>query len=66
LLAANADWVTDVLCQQLRDLGQHPQAPALLAALLREAGGVRADLLPVMAEPLAAALRVSGWVGCSS
>jgi hypothetical protein len=64
LLAANVDYVTDALCAQLRDLPRHPQAPALLAALLRASGGIAPDLLPLMAEPLAAAVRVgAGGVG---
>jgi len=58
LLNANADYVVDALCGQLRDLGTHPRAPLLLAALLRRAGGVAPHMLPLMAEPLQAALRV--------
>lgn len=58
LLNANADYVVDALCGQLRDLQAHPRAPLLLAALLRRAGGVAPHMLPLMAEPLQAALRV--------
>ena len=42
----------------MRDLGAHPRAPQLLAALLGSGGGVAPALLPAMAEPLAAALGV--------
>jgi hypothetical protein len=65
LVGANADYVVDGVCRQLRSLQQHPHAPQLLAALLREAG-VSAALLPLLAEPLRAALSVSGcccWPG---
>jgi hypothetical protein len=58
LVGANADYVVDGVCRQLRSLQQHPRAPQLLAALLRE-GGVSAALLPLLAEPLRAALSVS-------
>lgn len=60
LVAANADYIVDSLCAQLRELGEHPRAPSLLAALLRRGGGVAPALLPLMAEPLGAALRVGG------
>lgn len=58
LVGANADYVVDGVCRQLRSLQQHPRAPQLLAALLRE-GGVSAALMPLLAEPLRAALSVS-------
>lgn len=58
LLSANADFVVDALCAQLRDLNAHPRAPLLLAALLRRSGGVAPHMLPLMAEPMQAALRV--------
>lgn len=58
LVSRNADYVVDAVCGQLRDLGTHPRAPMLLAALLRRGGGVGPELLPRMAEPLGAALRV--------
>jgi len=58
LVGANADYVVDGVCRQLRSLQQHPRAPQLLAALLREAG-VSAALMPLLAEPLRAALSVS-------
>lgn len=58
LIGANADYVVDGVCKQLRSLQQHPRAPQLLAALLKQAG-VGAQLLPLLAEPLRAALRVS-------
>lgn len=58
LVGANADYVVDGVCKQLRGLQQHPRAPQLLAALLREAG-VSAALMPLLAEPLRAALSVS-------
>lgn len=59
LVAANADYVVEGVCKQLRRLPQHPRAPQLLAALLRQAG-VSAALMPLLAEPLRAALSVSG------
>ena len=46
-----------LLCRQLRELDLHPRAPQLMAALLSQAGVVP-QLLPLMAEPLQAALRV--------
>jgi hypothetical protein len=58
LVGANADYVVDGVCRQLRALQAHPRAPQLLAALLREAG-VSAALMPLLAEPLRAALSVS-------
>lgn len=58
LVGANADYVVDGVCKQLRSLPKHPRAPQLLAALLREAG-VGAALMPLLAEPLRAALSVS-------
>ncbi|GAX83180.1 hypothetical protein CEUSTIGMA_g10606.t1 [Chlamydomonas eustigma] len=56
LVAENADYVVDALCRQLRDLRQHPRAPQLMAGLL-ELSGVVPELLPIMAEPLQAALK---------
>jgi hypothetical protein len=58
LVGANADYVVGGVCRQLRNLQHHPRAPQLLSALLRE-GGVSAALLPLLAEPLRAALSVS-------
>jgi hypothetical protein len=58
LVGQNADYVVDGVCKRLRSLQQYPRAPQLLAALLREAG-VGAQLLPLLAEPLRAALSVS-------
>ncbi|WIA11547.1 hypothetical protein OEZ85_011656 [Tetradesmus obliquus] len=58
LVGQNADYVVDGVCKRLRSLQQHPRAPQLLAALLQEAG-VAAQLLPLLAEPLRAALSVS-------
>jgi hypothetical protein len=64
LAAADADYLVDALCRQLRDLDAHPTAPALLAALLRSSG-VAPALLPAMAEPVRAALQVRGnWQLC--
>lgn len=62
MVGANADYVVDGVCRQLRSLQQHPRAPQLLAALLREAG-VSAALMPLLAEPLRAALSVSPHAG---
>jgi hypothetical protein len=58
LVGRNADYVVDGVCKRLRSLQQYPRAPQLLAALLRESG-VGAQLLPLLAEPLRAALSVS-------
>ncbi len=57
LVAANADYVVDGVCRQLRSLGAHPRAPQLLAALLRKAG-VGPELVPLLAEPAQAAIKV--------
>ncbi len=57
LVAANADYVVDAVCGQLRDLRAHPRAPHLLATLLRRSR-VAPQLLPLMAEPLRRALQV--------
>jgi hypothetical protein len=57
LVGAHADYVVDGVCKRLRDLGRYPRAPQLLAALLQEAG-VAAELLPLLSEPLKAALGV--------
>lgn len=63
LVGANADYVVDGVCKQLRGLQQHPRAPQLLAALLQQ-GGVSACLMPLLAEPLRAALGVSAVCCC--
>lgn len=37
-MTANLDYIIDGVCKQLRNLDAHPQAPALLAALMQESG----------------------------
>eukprot|EP00891_Asterochloris_glomerata_P002860 jgi/Astpho2/2860/fgenesh1_pg.00050_%23_118_t len=54
LVAANADYIVDGLCKQLRRLSDHPMAPHLFAALLQEAD-VAPHLLPLLAEPVQSA-----------
>eukprot|EP00271_Cylindrocystis_brebissonii_P007331 TRINITY_DN20703_c0_g1_i1.p1 TRINITY_DN20703_c0_g1~~TRINITY_DN20703_c0_g1_i1.p1 ORF type:complete len:1017 (-),score=192.72 TRINITY_DN20703_c0_g1_i1:312-3005(-) len=56
LLAENSDVVVEVLCRGLRHLDFHPQAPQLLAAVLREPGAAL-RLLPVLHEPMQAVLK---------
>lgn len=53
---ANADYLVDELCAQLRALDQHPAAPALFAAILR-CSGAPPVLLPLLAEPARLAVR---------
>ncbi|CAG9461988.1 unnamed protein product [Pedinophyceae sp. YPF-701] len=61
LLAANSDHVVREICQQLRHLDAHPRAPRLLASLLRRTGAAP-DILPLLAEPAAAAFKgLSVW-----
>ncbi|KAK9808680.1 hypothetical protein WJX72_001826 [[Myrmecia] bisecta] len=56
LVAANADYIVDGVCRQLRHLDEYPRAPHLFAALLRKAG-VAPSLLPLLAEPARAAFQ---------
>jgi hypothetical protein len=48
---ANVDLVIDSLCRQFRHLSDYPNAPNLLAAILRETN-VSTDLLPLLEEPV--------------
>jgi hypothetical protein len=57
LVGSNADYVVDALCCQLRTVSMHPRAPRLLAALLRHAG-VAPEVMPLLAEPARASLKV--------
>ncbi|KAK9915923.1 hypothetical protein WJX75_006066 [Coccomyxa subellipsoidea] len=56
LVQANADYIVDGLCRQLRHLDNHPRAPYLFAGLLLRAG-VAPALLPLLAEPARAAVQ---------
>lgn len=51
LVIQNADYVVDSLCRQLRHLELYPQAPSLLAAILRHTGAAP-HLLPLLEEPV--------------
>ena len=53
---ANADYLVDELCAQLRGIDRHPAAPALFAAILR-CSGAPPVLLPLLAEPARLAVR---------
>ncbi|KAF6164751.1 hypothetical protein GIB67_041003 [Kingdonia uniflora] len=51
LVLANADYVIDSLCRQLRHLDLNPHVPNVLAAMLSSVG-VANDILPLLEEPL--------------
>ena len=53
---ANADYLVDELCAQLRTIDSHAAAPALFAAILR-CSGAPPVLLPLLAEPARLAVR---------
>ncbi|KAL4440079.1 hypothetical protein ABPG75_003080 [Micractinium tetrahymenae] len=59
LVAANADYVVDGMCAQLRQLEAHPRAPQLFSALLQQAG-VAPELLPLLVEPARSAIQGVG------
>lgn len=56
LVAVNVDYVIDGLCSQLRQLDLYPQAPLLMAVLLKKCGA-QGGLFIALAEPLRAALQ---------
>ncbi|KAG0557818.1 hypothetical protein KC19_11G159100 [Ceratodon purpureus] len=51
LVIQNADYVVDSLCRQLRHIELYPQAPSLLAAILKHTGAAP-HLLPLLEEPM--------------
>ncbi|KAK9684121.1 hypothetical protein RND81_10G187600 [Saponaria officinalis] len=51
LVVANADYVIDSLCHQLRHLDLNPQVPNVLAAMLSYVG-VAHKILPLLEEPM--------------
>ncbi|KAH9617362.1 hypothetical protein KSS87_016203 [Heliosperma pusillum] len=51
LVVANADYVIDSLCHQLRHLDLNPQVPNVLAAMLSFVG-VAHKILPLLEEPM--------------
>ncbi|KAJ4963121.1 hypothetical protein NE237_023060 [Protea cynaroides] len=51
LVVANADYIIDSLCRQLRHLDLNPQVPNVLAAMLSYIG-VAHDILPLLEEPM--------------
>ncbi|XP_072963405.1 uncharacterized protein [Typha angustifolia] len=53
LVVANADYVVDSLCRQLRHLDLNPHVPDVLAAMLSCVGAAR-DILPLLEEPMRA------------
>ncbi|CAL9173490.1 unnamed protein product [Musa hybrid cultivar] len=53
LVVANADYIIDTLCYQLRHLDINPHVPDVLAAILSYVGTAR-DILPLLEEPMRA------------
>ncbi|URD83200.1 TELO2 interacting protein 1, partial [Musa troglodytarum] len=53
LVVANADYIIDSLCYQLRHLDVNPHVPDVLAAILSYVGTAR-DILPLLEEPMRA------------
>ncbi|URE23779.1 TELO2 interacting protein 1 [Musa troglodytarum] len=53
LVVANADYIIDSLCYQLRHLDVNPHVPDVLAAILSCVGTAR-DILPLLEEPMRA------------
>ncbi|XP_010431644.1 PREDICTED: TELO2-interacting protein 1 homolog [Camelina sativa] len=51
LVVANADYVVDSICRQLRHLDLNPHVPNVLAAMLSYIG-VAHDILPLLEEPM--------------
>lgn len=48
---ANADYIIDPLCRQLRHLDINPHIPDVLAAMLSYIGSA-CDVIPLMEEPV--------------
>ncbi|KAG0462233.1 hypothetical protein HPP92_020709 [Vanilla planifolia] len=51
LVVANADYIIDSLCRQLRHLDVNPHVPDVLAAMLSYIGAAR-EILPLLEEPM--------------
>lgn len=51
LVVANADYVVDSICRQLRHLDLNPHVPSVLAAMLSYIG-VAHEILPLLEEPV--------------
>ncbi|KAJ0989927.1 hypothetical protein J5N97_008283 [Dioscorea zingiberensis] len=51
LVLANADYIIDSLCRQLRHLDLNPRVPDVLAAMLSYIGAAH-DMLPLLEEPM--------------
>lgn len=51
LVVANADYIIDSLCRQLRHVTLNPHAPNILAAVLSSIGAAH-DILPLLVEPM--------------
>lgn len=51
LVVANADYIIDSLCRQLRHLDLNPHVPNVLAAMLSYIG-VAHQILPLLEEPV--------------
>ncbi|KAM0934113.1 hypothetical protein DsansV1_C32g0220571 [Dioscorea sansibarensis] len=51
LVVANADYIIDSLCRQLRHLDLNPHVPDVLAAMLSYIGAAH-DILPLLEEPM--------------
>jgi hypothetical protein len=50
-VVANADYIVDSLCRQLRHLDLNPHVPDILASMLSYIGASR-DILPFLEEPV--------------
>lgn len=48
---ANADYIVDSLCRQLRHLDLNPHVPDVIAAMLSYIGAAH-DILPLLEEPV--------------
>lgn len=51
LIVASTDYIIDSLCRQLRHIDLYPNAPNMLAAVLRYTGAAQ-DLVPLLQEPM--------------
>ncbi|XP_020093536.1 uncharacterized protein LOC109713762 isoform X2 [Ananas comosus] len=53
LVVANADYIVDSMCRQLRHLDLNPHVPDVLASMLSYIGAAQ-DILPLLEEPMRA------------
>lgn len=51
LVVANADYIVDSMCRQLRHLDLNPHVPDVLASMLSYIGAAQ-DILPLLEEPV--------------